>query len=157
MTFNSILFERPEDGIDESAPGMPDFFVDLNLNQIVDAIVAGREEYRLQPFFLAPLKSVDAIKYRHEIMQELEDVRLRDAIQSFASMMRTMRRYREISDKVHYRYGKEGWFLSAVEAYCEAVDRLMRGLVVPGLKSRGLSSFLGYLTSYVESIGFTSL
>jgi DNA mismatch repair protein MutS len=157
MTFRSILFERPEDGVDESAPAVPDFFVDLNLDQIVDAIIAEREEYRLQPFFRAPLKSVDAIKYRHEIMQELENVRLREAIQSFAAMMRTMRRYKEIAVKVHYRYGREGWFVNAVEAYCEAVDRLMRGLAVTDLKSRGLSSFREYLTGYVESSGFTTL
>jgi DNA mismatch repair protein MutS len=157
MTFHSILFERPEDGMKESALRVPDFFADLNLDQIVDAIMAGREEYSLQPFFLATLKSVDAIRYRHEIMKELENVSLRDGIQSFARMMHAMRRYRALADNIHYKYVKEGWFLSAVEAYCEAIKQLMHDLAALDLKSRGLSSFLEYLTRYATSSDFTSL
>jgi len=157
MTFHSMLFERPEDAVDESALQLPDFFTDLNLDQIVDAVTAGREEYGLRPFFLASLKSVDAIKYRHEIMQELENVSLRNAIQSFARLMRAMRRYRALSDKIHYKYVKQGWFLNAVEAYCEAASRLARDLAALDPKSRGLSSFLEYLKKYAESNDFTSL
>jgi len=157
MTFHSVLFERPEDGSKDSTPRVPDFFVDLNLDQIVDAITAGREEYGLQPIFLAPLKSVDAIEYRREIMQELEDAGLRDAIQSFARMMHTMRRCRSLADNIRHKYVKAGWFLNSAEAYCEAVDRLAHDLAVRDLKSRGLSSFLEYLTKYAESSAFTSL
>ena len=55
MTFHSILFEGPED--ETRGPGAdPEYFVDLNLNQIVDAIIAGKEDYGLRPFFLAPLE-----------------------------------------------------------------------------------------------------
>jgi len=156
MTFNSILFERPEDGT--RGPGAePDFFVDLNLNQIVDVIIAGREEYGLRPIFLAPLKSVDAIKYRHEIMQELEGASLHDAVQSFAQSMHAMRQYRGRSDRILNTYVKQGWFLNAVEAYCEAVSRLAHDLAALGPRSRGLSSFLEYLKKYAESGEFTTL
>jgi DNA mismatch repair protein MutS len=157
MTFNSILFERPEDGVRDSAPQVPDFFVDLNLNQIVDAITAGREEYGLQAYFLAPLKSVDAITYRHEIMQELENASLREAMQSFARRMRESRRYAGMADKILYKYVRQGWFLSAVEAYCEAVNRLAHDLAAATPKSRGLSSFREHLTGYAESSAFASL
>jgi DNA mismatch repair ATPase MutS len=156
MTFNSILFERPEDGI-KGQPAEPDFFVDLNLNQIVDAIIAGKEEYGLRPFFLAPLKSVEAIKYRHEIMQELESASLNDAMKAFAQKMRAMRRFKGISDRVLNKNVKQGWFLNAVEAYCEAVGRLANDLAALGPKSRGLSSFSEYLKKYAESSDFTSL
>ncbi len=157
MTFHSVLFERPEDRPSESAPGVPDFFVDLNLNQVVDSIVAGREEYFLQPFFLASLKSTDAIKYRQEIMRELEGPHLRDAIQSFARKMSAMRQFRGLSDKILNKHVKQGWFLSAVEAYCAAVNRLANDLTVQGPRSPGLSSFLEYLKRYAESSDFRSL
>ena len=156
MTFNSILFERPEDRA-EPGPGAPDFFVDLNLDQVVDDIIAEREEYGLKPFFLAPLKSVGAIEYRHEIMRELETAPVRDAVQSFARAMSRTRRYRNISSKLIDKNVKEGWFLNAVEAYCDAVGGLARDLGAVGLKSRGLSSFFEYLKKYAESSEFTSL
>jgi DNA mismatch repair protein MutS len=157
MSFQSILYERLEESIKGQGPAVPDFFVDLNLNQIVDAIIAGREEYGLRPFFLAPLTSVDAIKYRHEIMQELEDASLHDAIQSFAQMMREMRQCRGRSDRILNKYVKQGWFLNAVEAYCEAISRLAHDLDSLDPKSRGLSSFHEYLKKYAESGDFTLL
>ena len=157
MTFNSILFVGAESNVKKAEPALPDFFVDLNLNQLVDAITVGREEYNLQPFFLVPLRSVDAIEYRHEVMHELEDAGIRGVIDSFARRMRTMRGHLERADNIHNKYNKEGWFLNAVEEYCEAVSCLLRDLTASGLKSRGLLAFLEYLKGYVESGDFVPL
>ena len=54
MTFYSILFEGNEENITKETPQAPGFSVDLNLNQIIDAITASKEEYNLQPFFYTP-------------------------------------------------------------------------------------------------------
>ena len=59
----------------------------------VDAITTGRQEYNLKPFFYTSLKDIDAIKYRYEIMRDLENKNLFEHIQSFAQKMRTMREY----------------------------------------------------------------
>ncbi|HCI81667.1 MAG TPA: hypothetical protein DHW02_18475, partial [Ktedonobacter sp.] len=48
MTFHSILIERTEDRKKETVEA-PVFFDDLNLDQIIDAIVVGRQEYNLKP------------------------------------------------------------------------------------------------------------
>ena len=47
--FGSILF--PDRIVDVSAFAEPAFFSDLNLDQAVDAITAGAQEYELKPFF----------------------------------------------------------------------------------------------------------
>jgi hypothetical protein len=52
----------------------PSFFHDLNLDQIFQSVTAGRDEYNLKPFFSMPLNDVDAITYRHEIMQDLDSI-----------------------------------------------------------------------------------
>jgi DNA mismatch repair protein MutS len=157
MTFKSILFEGTEGDARKGGPGLPDFFVDLNLNQVVGAIAAGREGYDLQPFFLVPLRSVGAIEYRHEVMRELEDAGLREVIESFAGRLRTTRGYLDRADNIHNKYNKEGWFLNAVEEYLGAVNSLLRDLTAAGLKSRGLIAFLDYLKNYVESGDFAPL
>ena len=47
MTFRSILFENPQDSIKRETSEAPDFFSDLNLDQIIDAVTAGRQDYNL--------------------------------------------------------------------------------------------------------------
>jgi len=157
MTFHSILFESPEDDIKEKPIQAPDFFPDLNLDQVVNAITEGREEYDLKLFFYAPLKRINAIYYRHEIWQELEDDRLCEVIRSFSKKMQTMRKDLAQADKLSYKYQKERWFLDAAELYCDAVDGLAHDLAGFDLKSRGFSAFSGYLTDYTRSGHFTSL
>ena len=50
MSFESILFQRAEDR-SGNRPEQPGFFTDLNLDQIIEAVIKGREEYNLKPFF----------------------------------------------------------------------------------------------------------
>jgi len=156
MISHSILNARNEDGINNH-PEMPHFFTDLNLDQIIDAVTAGRQEYNLKPLFYTSLNDADAIKYRHEIFQDLGNKILFEHIKSFAEKMRTIRRYLALAEKLYYKYHKEGWFLEAVEIYCEAVNCLTHDLSLADLKSRGLLAFREYFTDYANSSHFTSL
>ena len=45
MAFFSILFDDAPAKMARETQVMPDFFVDLNLDQVIDAITAGRKEY----------------------------------------------------------------------------------------------------------------
>jgi DNA mismatch repair ATPase MutS len=157
MTFHSILFERTEDSINRLTLETPEFFVDLNLDQIIDAITAGKQEYNLKPFFYTSLNDIDAIKYRHEIMRDLENKNLFENIKSFAHKMRAMREHLAQADKLYYKYQKERYFLDAVDIYCDAVNCLVHDLSLADLKSRGFLAFREYLTNYTNSERFASL
>ena len=78
MVFHSILFETTVDSTRIETLEAPVFFVDLNLDQVIDAITAGKEEYNLKPFFYTSLNDTDAIKYRQEIARDLENTVLGD-------------------------------------------------------------------------------
>lgn len=157
MTFQSILFENNEDYTEEGPREAPNFFGDLNLDQIIDAITAGKQEYRLQPFFYTPLGSIDAITYRHDIMRDLEQQTLFEQIQAFAHKLRAMREHLTQAGKLYYKYQKERWFLDAVELYCDAVTGLAHGLSLAEMRSRGLLAFREHVTDYAHSDRFTSL
>jgi hypothetical protein len=157
MAFSSILFEVVEDRTRKESPEAPAFFADLNLDQIIDIVTGGREEYNLKPFFYTPLSDAGMIKYRQEVMQDLENPQLSEAIKKFAQEMRTIRLHLGMVEKLRHQYHREGWFLETVDVYCEAVQHLARDLTLADLKSRGFSAFREYITDYAASGPFTSL
>ena len=137
MTFSSILFQNTQDCPD-AAVEAPAFFLDLNLDQVVDALTAGKQEYDLQPFFYTSLHNVNAVQYRHEVFQDLQERTLFKDILSFARKMRSMREHLVQAEKLYYQYQKESWFLEAVQIYCDAVRGLAHDLSTAGIKSRRL-------------------
>jgi len=155
--FQSILFANPGDSGGADARPEPPCFRDLNLDQVVAAIKAGRDEYNLQPFFYAPLTNVAAIEYRHDIMRDLERKALFQSIKAFSNRLRDMRQLLSASEKSHYKYQKERWHLNAVAVYCNATATLLRDLRRLNPASRGLRGFLCFLTEYTASVPFTAL
>jgi len=155
--FRSILFPGADDALRHEAREAPDFFHDLNLCRVVEAITAGHQEYDLAPFFHARLTDLDAIAYRHEVMRDMEDRSLRQAVGSFAERMRTMRQRLAVATKVYYELERRRWLLAAVEVYAEAVERLAQDLGGLNLASRGLRAFRANLADHARSDAFLRL
>ena len=152
--FDSILFTHPRPGgVDELTP--PDCFGDLHLDQIVRAIVAGKEN--LERFFSAPLRDVDAVAYRHEVFRDLEHDEARQPIESFVKGLRTMHSHLHQARTIWHRLQKQGWFAHAVRAYCRSVASLRTDLSLTDVSSRGLRDFADYLAAYVDGDSFKAL
>jgi DNA mismatch repair protein MutS len=156
LPYHSILHDRAQHGIDP-ADDEPAYFADLNLDQLIRALTAGREEYDLRPFFHTPLRSVAAITYRHEALRDLQGTALSECVGAFAQRMRSMREQLSQAAALRYRYQRERWFLDAVRTYCDAVSALARDLTPIELRSRGFLGFREYLTDYAASDAFTAL
>jgi hypothetical protein len=103
MSFHSILFPRPGAIVNERPP---EFFHDLNLDQIVATITAGREDFDLAPYFQSPLQDIDAIDYRQEVMRELDGTAARQSIGAFSERMRAMRAQLAQADKALRCHGQ---------------------------------------------------
>jgi DNA mismatch repair protein MutS len=152
MTFQSILFDRPNKGAErETRDEPPDFFRDLNLDQIVETLTANWKEYDLTPFFYTSLTDPETITYRQEVMRDLQAERLIGSIETFCKGMRTMRTYLGLTKRLDYKYEKERWFMNAVQVYCESVERLSEDLRSIELMSRGMRAFRGYMAEYARS------
>jgi DNA mismatch repair protein MutS len=151
----SILFHDRSGRIAEEQLSLPALLRDLNLDQVVAAIAASKQEYNLSAFFRAPLHDADAVAFRQEVIRDLEDTQLFNDIKDFARKMQDVRRHLAQKDNCHYQRQKERWFLDAVETYCDAVDGLLQGLSAG--KSRGIAAFRDYLAQYAASERFLSL
>jgi len=157
VRFGSILFLGPGNPSSRETREAPVFFRDLNLDQIVEAITTGWQDYDLAPFFYARLTDLDEIAYRQEVMQDLGKEISLQTIKSFSQQMRAMREQLAQAKKAYYKYERERWFLDAVEIYCDAVERLWQDLDRLDLASRGMRAFCEYLAEYVRSTAFDKL
>jgi DNA mismatch repair protein MutS len=155
--FESILFEQPGAGPGAGGPEQPEFFPDLNLDQVLKSMTAGREQYDLEPLFCTPLHDAGAVRYRHEVLRDLETREVLESVSRFAEAMRRMRQHLGQAQRLHYKLQKQAWFLDAADIYCTAVLALTRDLAACEVTSRGFRGFRGYLGECAGSEGFASL
>lgn len=120
-------------------------------------MTAGRDEYDLVPFFSAPLADAAAVRYRQDVLRDLERAAVRDTVGAFAQTMRTMRAHLTQAGKLRYRYQQESWFLDAVSIYCSAVTTLAKDLIALRPASSGLQALRDYVVDLTASESFTSL
>jgi len=154
--FPGILFHRTEGSVVLQSEE-PAFFADLHLDQILAAMAQGREQYHVEPFFYTPVRDADAVRYRHEVLRDLEEPPVFELVEAFSRDMRAMRVYLARADKLRYRYQKERWFLDAVGVYCDAVASFAESLARLAVASRGLRGLRDYVASYSHSDAFASL
>jgi DNA mismatch repair protein MutS len=156
MSFQSILFAPgaipPKDDVQA-----PEFFHDLNLDQIVAGITDGRDEYNLKPFFYDRLTDLASVTYRLEIMRDLEDRQTFGKVKVFSENVRTTRHRLSEAGKRYFKYEKERWFLDAAEIYCAAILNLRRSFDEKPPSANALQSFYQYLVRYTESEAFETL
>lgn len=157
MTYPSIIHAEAVNGADNNRAEQPDFFGDLNLDQVLKDITAGKEEYDLLPLFYRPLADIDSVRYRHEVWRDLENRLLASHVRSFAARMHTVRAHLAQVAKLHYELQKQSWILDEAQIYCEAVSRFVEALKGLDLSSRGFVALRRYLTDYVGSNRFVSL
>ncbi len=156
VVFHSILFDQADRASVLNVWDTGEVFSDLNLDQVVDGIISGREEYQLKAFFLEPLRAVSTIEYRHEVMRDLEDQSLLDGVRSFSERMRTVLRRVARKDPAH-RYQKLRWDLEAAVGYCEAVTGLTEDLACSDLRSDGFLGLRDYMVALAGSDSFRTL
>lgn len=154
--FESILFEGMAQSVSVAA-GEPMCFGDLNLDQVLESIVAACPGYELASVFYAPLHDAAAVGYRHEILRDLEREDVARAVRGFGERMVEMRKRLALVTKLRHVHQKERWFLSAVEVYCGAVKSFVNELRDAPLHSSGLLRFRTYLCAYSSSPAFVDL
>lgn len=138
-----------------------DALVDLRLDQVVAAVVAGRgvagSGFDLRAVFEHRLDRVEAIEYRQAISRDLERAEVRTVVRAFREAMAAVRRQLERARAAYYRHEGSRWFLDAAATYCRAVDGLVDGLAEEQPQSAGLRRIQAFVEAYRRSEAFTTL
>ena len=118
------------------------------------AAIAGDREERdlITTVLFGHLRDADAVRYRQEVFQDLEDPALSGQVQRFADLMGQVRAHLRQLAKMRYRYQREGWLLDAAAIYCDAVQSLAGHLASAQISSRGLLAFRDYL-GFLRGLG----
>ena len=156
--FASVLFDGARSELPPELPAdEPDFFRDLNLDQVVRAVTGGREEYDLPPFYFLPLRDVAAVEYRHEVVRDLQRPQVREAVEEFAVRMRRVRAHLAQAGSLRHPLQKQRWFLDAVDVHCTAVTALADRLTRLDLAARGLRGLREHVVALVGAPPFRDL
>ncbi len=156
--FTSLLYNAGHRSLGSSYITDQTVLRDLNLDQVVEAVARGWEEAGAIAALLAePLREIDAIKYRQEVFQDLEDPVLFEEISRFVNRLREVRSRFGVLEKIRSMYQRQGWVLDAASIYYEAILDFARELGGASIRSRGLRSFQKFLESYIASEGFRTL
>jgi hypothetical protein len=150
-TFRSILFPSGREPASLDAAGQPPCFVDLNFDQVLNAIVAKRDEAVLRPIFHATFRDEAIIRYRQAVFADLEHPGIRALFQPFCEAMRTVRANLAYAGKIDQASHRNTVVLRGILVYCEALQALLSRLETMPLASAGLQGLRGYLAGYVRS------
>jgi DNA mismatch repair protein MutS len=135
----------------------PPYFHDINLDQVVAALTAGRTEYGVDTLFKVPLHEEDSVRFRQDVFRDLEDAATLQVVESFCSEMRSTRRASQAAAEQHYLRPRQRWGHEAAYIYCAAVQTLADGLSASRPDSAGLRAFSRRVTAYLGSPEFTVL
>jgi DNA mismatch repair protein MutS len=151
----SVLFENGSDR--KLGDQQPAYFSDLNIDQIIDGIVAGRDEYELRAFFNTTLRRPEAIRYRNQVFADCRIPVLASALRAFADKMRGVRQHRAQMAKLGEKLQKQAWLVDAIDLYCAACRQLLNALQAGEPRSRAFQVLAEYLSDYAKSPSFEAM
>lgn len=143
-------------GLPSAAP-MPGYFPDLQLDQLVDAVVTGQETHNLKPAFYARLQEPAAIGRRQAVFEDLKDEQLRGAVRVFCDGLARYDRQTEAATRVRHPRQAQRWRLNAIVSYADGIDAVSAALDSGAASSAGLREWLEWLRRYRADQGFVEM
>ncbi len=147
MEFNSIL---DLDKVPEREDGRPAFFLDLNLNQIIERICALWEKDVASYYYYLPLNKVSE-DYRRAVFEDVKRGGTYDILCDFVKEMAVWMDACDKAQAVRSNLQRSVWFITEVNIYCEAFAGLHAKLQTLELQSDGMCAFREYLGTYLQS------
>lgn len=130
---------------EQESPGMPDFFIDLNLNQIVRELQNNVDDYDIRKMYYKLPENYETVCYRQAIYREIRGKHLEKPLDVFSQKMRETRRYKELHTKAENKQQYQMYWFNVVSEFTDGVDLLRETLAGAKPDAKGLADLLGYV------------
>lgn len=134
----------------------PDFFRDLNLNQLLERIKKYNPRLNLEIFYFSRCKDLHTIRFRQEVIKELRNGVILEGVKEFIHVMNSINEFNKIKEKL-YDYQREIGILDASIQYVRSVESFKNTLSGIEITSTGFKALRAYLLSYTSSEYFINL
>lgn len=151
--FTSIL-DREESCCKEKP--RPDFFRDLNLDQVIERIRLDWGEEVSSFYYYFPANA-DCEDYRREVLEDICACQLYDVLCVFVKGMKRRREAGAMKGEVKSILQRAVWHLREAGEYCAAFEQLFEAIEKAALKSRGMEAFRSYLGHYLGEASYTKM
>lgn len=131
--------------------------VDLNLDQIVEAIQQEDSFYDVKALYRRFPETREEEAYRRENFQTIKQEAVFAGIEEFSEYMKAVHRAVEKEENVTEKIQEKAWHLSGVWNYCKAVNCLFQTVSKEAEKAEGMKRMYHYLQGYTQNEEFRSM
>lgn len=146
MTFKSILDlkESPYKKGDR-----PSFYLDLNINQIIDRIrVVWGEDVSGMYYYLPADEECET--YRREVMRDVKLPELQDSLKDYVKAIKKYKESVATKEVVKLDAQKAAWHVTEVVQYAHALKQLLEVLQKADIRSQGMLALRESLEEYLQ-------
>ncbi|MCR5251632.1 MAG: hypothetical protein K6E50_13600 [Lachnospiraceae bacterium] len=134
----------------------PPFFVDLNIDQILERITDGWGE-DVRSLYLAFPATKEDEEYRRAVYGDFKKKEVLAAMTEYYTGMRERALYAERRENAYEEVQKQVWQLREICSYALAAEKLCEKLKEAQLASEGMKGFTAYLSECVNEEGYRSM
>lgn len=129
----------------------PEYFRDLHLDQVINKITEGREDYKLSPYFYWLPQDLESIRFRQDIMHDLENTAIYNNILLFSKDLSGIRNSLAHIEKLYYPLQRQRNYLETAIRYQQLLKGLLNRLSQITIESSGLKAFVIKMQEIVDT------
>lgn len=156
MSIRSILFGGEDPPAPEDA-AEPEYFRDLNLDQVAEAVARAGEEPALVGWFRLPLRDAGLVAFRQEVFENLEDPDVRMLAERFTASTARVGRRLELIGRMKHPPQAHRRHLDLVLEHTDAMRSFAEGLEAVELTAAGLRGLRDDMARHVREPSFVRL
>ena len=158
MAFVSLLWREVQSGAEpEGKAPMPDFFLDLNIDQLFKLIKDQAPGYDLSQMYYRFPQDEEETRYRREVYRDVKTPQIYECLEAFSKQMRTVAKALENRTAIEDQLQINAWHSTAAALYCRAVHLLWEQISQLPVQSQGLKQLTEDLCAYVQRKDFLEL